>query len=129
MSAKKPKRNTQKSVVVNDEASAALQKLCTQQERSLQHMESTLRGIGDALDVLRARVRQARALVWGLPEDIRAEDLPQGCPGWGNYATDLMTCGLCRFNLECMTVQDEREMQSRDLKIAAEVVKKYFRGA
>jgi hypothetical protein len=51
---------------------------------------------------------------WGLPEDIRAEDLPQGCPGWGHYATDLMLCGVCRWNLHCMTAADARTEPSRD---------------
>ena len=129
MSAKKPKRHTQKSIAVNEEASAALQKLCTQQEQSLQHRERTLRGIGDELDALTGRVGHALALARGLPEDIRAEDLPQGCPGWGSYSTDLMTCGLCRWNLDCMTAADEWNEPSRDQQIATEVVKQSFRGA
>src|SRR5262245_2177974 len=127
MSVKKPKHNIQTPVAVNEEASAALLKRCTAQEQALQHMARILRGIGDELDALRARVRQALCLGRTLPDYLRVEALPDGCPGWGNYSPDLMTCGLCRFNLECMRVPDEREMPSRDQRIAAEVVQKYFR--
>jgi hypothetical protein len=129
MAVKKPKRNTQKSVAVNAAAFAALQERCTAQEQSLQHMERTLRGIGDELDALRARVRQALSLGCELPEYLRVEDLPDGCPGWGNYSTDLMTCGLCPWNLDCMTAEDERNEPSGDQQITAEVVKRYSRGA
>ena len=127
MSIKKQKRKTQTPVAVNEAALAALQKRCTAQEQALQHMARILRGIGDELDALRARVQQALSLGRQLPEYLRVEDLPDGCPGWGNYSTELMTCGLCPWNLDCMSVPDEREMQSRDQRIAAEVVQKYFR--
>jgi len=129
MSVKKQRRNAQTPVAVNEEASTALQERCTEQAQSLQHMERALRRIGDELDALRARVRQALSLGRKLPDDLRMEDLPDGCPGWGNYSTDLMTCGLCRWNLACMTAEDERNEPSRDQQIAAEMVKKYFRGA
>jgi hypothetical protein len=114
MSSKKHKRHTQTPAAVNEAASAALQQRCTAQEQSLQHMASTLRGIGDALDALRARVRQALSLGRELPEYLRVEDLPDRCPGWGNYATDLMTCGLCPWNLDCMTAADAKTEPSRD---------------
>jgi hypothetical protein len=128
MAIKKQRRNGQTPVVVNEEeASAVLQQRGPAPQLSLQQMEKTLRGIGDELDALKARVRQALAPAWELPEGIRAEYLPDGCPGWGNYSTDLMTCGLCTWNFDCMSVPDEREMQSRDQRIAAEVVQKYFR--
>ncbi len=39
-----------------------------------------------------------------LPEGLTLEMLPAGCPGWGKYSMDLMTCGLCRVNLECLSV-------------------------
>src|SRR5262245_38980709 len=106
MSVKKPKRHTRTPIAINDEAAAALQERCTAQAQSLQHMERTLREIGHELEALRARIRVALALARGLPEDIRAADLPDGCPGWGNYATDLMTCGLCQWNLDCMTADE-----------------------
>ena len=114
MAVQKPNRNTPRSVAVNAAAFAALQERCTAQEQSLQHMERTLRGMGDELDALRARVRQALSLGCELPEYLRVEDLPDGCPGWGNYSTDLMTCGLCWFNLDCMTAEDARNEPSRD---------------
>jgi len=127
VSAKKPKRNTQTPAAVHESAFVALQERCTEQEQSLQHMARILRGIGDALDALKARVRQALSLSRKLPEYLRVEDLPDGCPGWGNYSTDLMTCGLCPWNLDCMTAEDERNEPSRDHQIAAEMVQKYFR--
>ena len=87
MSVKKQKRHSRTPVAINDEAAAALQERCTAQAQALPHMESTLRGMGDALEALRARIRVALALARGFPEDIRAEDLPDGCPGWGNFAS------------------------------------------
>ena len=43
-----------------------------------------------------------------LPEGISVEMLPDGCPGWGNYATDLSVCALCDYNIECMAVGDSK---------------------
>jgi len=108
MSIKKQTRHPQTPVAVNEAAFVALQEQCTAQAQSLQHMERILRGIGDALDALRARVRQALSLGRELPEYLRVEDLPDGCPGWGNYTLDLMPCGLCRWNLRCMSAADAR---------------------
>jgi hypothetical protein len=42
-----------------------------------------------------------------LPQGVRAADLPDGCPGWGNYTTNLAACSLCRVNLECMSAGDD----------------------
>ena len=81
MSSKKPKRHTQTPAAGNEAAFTALQERCTAQAQALQHMERTLRGIGDALDALRARVRQALSLGRQLPEYLRVEDLPDGCLG------------------------------------------------
>ena len=67
MSIKKQRRNTQTPVAVNNEAAAAMQQRCTEQEQALQHMARILRGIGDALDALRARVGQALSLSRKLP--------------------------------------------------------------
>jgi hypothetical protein len=41
-----------------------------------------------------------------LPEGITLDMLPADCPGWGNYTHELMTCGLCPVNLQCMCVGD-----------------------
>lgn len=43
-----------------------------------------------------------------LPANITLEMLPSGCPGWGNYSTELMACSLCKFNLECLSAGDAR---------------------
>jgi len=114
VSAKNQKLNTEPLNAMNEEASAPLQERRTAPQLSLLHMARILRAIGDELDALKARVRQALSLGRKLPDDLRMEDLPDGCPGWGNYSTDLMTCGLCRWNLACMTAADERNEPSRD---------------
>lgn len=44
--------------------------------------------------------------IGNMPDGITLELLPTGCPGWGNYTTGLMTCGLCDFNMECMKAGD-----------------------
>lgn len=43
-----------------------------------------------------------------LPEGVTNDMLPEGCPGWGNYTVDLLACGLCDYNINCMTVSDSR---------------------
>lgn len=43
-----------------------------------------------------------------LPDNITLEMLPEECPGWGNYSNDNRTCGLCDYNLECMTLGDAK---------------------
>jgi hypothetical protein len=114
MSVKKPKRNTRTPVAVNNEASAVLQRRGPAPQLSLQHMERTLRWMGEQLDGLRALIRLMLALAQGRPEEIQAAGLPQGCPGWGHYSTDLMLCGVCRWNLDCMTAAEERTEPARD---------------
>ena len=34
------------------------------------------------------------------------EVLPEGCPGWGTYSQNVLSCALCQFNIECMTLQE-----------------------
>ena len=34
------------------------------------------------------------------------EELPEGCPGWGTYSQNVLSCALCQFNIECMTLQE-----------------------
>jgi hypothetical protein len=67
-------------------------------------MYATLRPLAPHVDALRGRVGHALAVVRGFPASIHVDDMPDGCPGWGLYRTDLMTCGLCPWNLDCMIV-------------------------
>jgi hypothetical protein len=103
MSVKRQKRNAQTPVAVNEEASAALQQLRTEQEQFLRRMDNTF-----DLDGLRHRVGNALAVLRGFPEYVREEDLPEDCPGWGRYTINISPCGLCQWNLACMTAEEER---------------------
>ena len=107
MSVEKPKPNTQTSVSVNEEASAELRMLRREQERFLRIVDNTLGGIGDDLDSLRHRVRNALDVLRGFPEYLRKEDLPEDCPGWGRYGA-ASSCASCRWNLECLIATDQR---------------------
>jgi hypothetical protein len=114
VSAKNQKRNTQPLNAVNEAASATLQQRSPEPQLSLQHMERTLRWMDEQLRGLRTLIRLMLTLARGVPEEIRAQGLPEGCPGWGNYSTKLTTCALCRWNFHCMTASDEGTEPSRD---------------
>jgi hypothetical protein len=114
MSRTKPNPPTQPLNAVNEEASAALLTRGPEPQLSLQHMVRTLRWMDKQLGGLRTLIRLMLALAQGRPEEMGAQGLPQGCPGWGNYSTDLTTCALCRWNFDCMTAADEWTEPSRD---------------
>ena len=114
MSVKKQRRNAQTPVAVNEEASAAMQQRSPEPQLSLQQMESTLRWMNEELDRLRGVIRLVLTLARGVPEEIRAEGLPEGCPGWGHYSMELTTCALCRWGFHCFSVAHARTEPSRD---------------
>jgi hypothetical protein len=83
----------------------------------------------DNWDALRDWGPSPTADDYALFDEIRPEYLPRNCPGWGQFDIDSSVCGLCRWNVDCMSAADESTEPSRDQRIAAEVVQKYFRGA
>jgi hypothetical protein len=114
VSAQKP--NTQKSVAVNEEASAELPKLRREQEQFLRGMENLMRRIDADTYRLRHRVQNVLALLRGFSDYVRANDIPEGCPGWGRYTmppsrrrstSPPSPCALCRWNAECLTAGAE----------------------
>jgi len=114
VSVKKPKRHTQKFVAVNEEASAALQKLRTAQEPILRRMEKTVRSFSQSLDALQVQLADAFIALGLYPDSVQPADIPAGCPGWVQYKLETICCALCPHALNCMTAQVSREEHARD---------------
>ena len=114
MSAQKSKRNTQKFVAVNEEASAALQKLRTAQEPILRRMEKTVRSLSQSLDALQVQLADAFIALRLYPDYVQQTQIPTECPGWGQYDKQKLCCAVCPHVLDCITVQVKREEPSRD---------------
>ena len=79
----------------------ALQKKHTTLEQAFEVMYTTLRTLSQDADALRERVGYALAALRGFPASMQADDIPDGCPGWGMCDRGMPPCQHCPHQEDC----------------------------